>query len=785
MFGFGLSSGLRALSVARLNIQTAGHNVANANTEGFSRQRVVQSAAYPFMTATGLQIGTGVQIDDISRVLDEGIERRLRLQLGMRGAADVDFRRLQELEGLLNEPGGGLANDFGELFGRISQLQTNPADRALRGGVIEAGSALAQNFNVIAGRIGDLGESAFTEVRGLVQAANDDLAAIAALNVQILSMEANGSSANDLRDERERHVKSVAEVLDTRTLERADGSIDLAVDGHLLVAGDRVSRLTAEKNADGTTRLGLQNANRALQPSGGRIAALLADDGNAGASALRRLDSLAYNMALEFNRLQTTGVPSSGPFRVLTSFYGSADGDGDGVKGDELLAEAGLEFPVQAGELFVSVTEKASGDLQRTRLKIDPNSMTLQQFAEALSAIDHLTATVEPTGRLRITAESGYGFDFGNRLDSAPDAFGSFGGAAPSLGSAAAGPFDLSTALATPPATFVATIDGTPHTVSLAANEFANAAAVTVDELVQAINADLTGAATAKNVGGRLVLRSDATGSGATLGLIDGTGSPLASLGLPVGTVRNGQDSAVAVQVSGLYQGSANGQLVFVADGDGEIGVTQGLTVSVYDAAGSKIGVLNVGRGEYGPGDIIEVADGVKVAFGPGAISRAGNDVFAVDTLADSDTSDVLVALGLNSFFHGSSAADLTVNPELLANSDGLAAGLAGAPGDASNLDRMLQLRERALTALDSQSIEDHYRSMVADLGFETASAEATLQAQEQLLSFLQAQREEVSGVNIDEEMVDLTRHQQAFEAASRFINIVDELTSSLINIGS
>lgn len=780
MFGLGLSSGLRALAAARLNIQTVGHNVANANTPGFSRQRVMQSATLPFLSAGRLQIGTGVAIDDVARMFDDGLERRLRLQLGMQSMADVHFRRFEELEGILNEPDGGLSASFGDFFGRIGKLQTNPADRALRGGVIEAGKALAQGFNLIAGRIGELDQSAFTELRGAVRTANEHFAAIAQLNVQIVSMEANGSTANDLRDQRELHVKEIATLIGGRALERSNGSVDVLVDGHVAVAGDRVTKLAVSSDATGAPAVVLAAGNRALAPREGRIGALLAGDGAASRTALSRLDALAYNLALEFNRLHTTGVPLGGPFRTLASHHFAADGDGDGQRGDELLAQAGLPFPVQAGEVFVTVTDTKTGGLERTRIAIDPNSMTLQQLADRLDAIDHLDATVEPTGRLKITAQPGYGFDFGNRLDAAPDTFGSFAGTAPSFATAKAGPFDLSSSL---PASFTVTVDGTARAVSLAASEFANPSAATVDELVKALNADLAGAATARNVGGRLVVRSNSSGAGATLSLVDGAGSPLAALGLPAGVTRNGQAGAVKVQIAGRYDGPANGRLVFVASGDGQIGVTPGLKVDVFDADGNKVATLDVGR-DYSPGKALEVADGVTVAFGPGTVSASANDVFALDTLADSDTSDVLVALGLNSFFIGSTAADLTVDPELLANTDRLAAGLGTAPGDASNLERFITLRTSALGLLDGLSFEQHYESTVADIGFETASAKATLQSQEQLLAHIQAQREAVSGVNVDEEMVDLVRHQQAFEAASRFINVIGELTRSVINIG-
>ena len=239
---------------------------------------------------------------------------------------------------------------------------------------------------------------------------------------------------------------------------------------------------------------------------------------------------------------------------------------------------------------------------------------------------------------------------------------------------------------------------------------------------------------------------------------------------------------ATEIKISGAYTGSENGQMIFIPNGDGEIGVTAGLTIGVYNAAGGLVSTLDVGR-DYTPGSDIEVADGVHVSFGPGTISNTAGHVFALDTLADSDTSDVLVALGMNSFFHGSSAADIEINPSLLANPELLAAGLSGASGDADNLARIVSLRETALGSLNSTTIEGFYTNIVGDLAFDTSSAALTLRNEDALMAHLERQRESVSGVNVDEEMVDLVRFQQAYEAAARFIDTVNDMTKTLINM--
>ena len=191
---------------------------------------------------------------------------------------------------------------------------------------------------------------------------------------------------------------------------------------------------------------------------------------------------------------------------------------------------------------------------------------------------------------------------------------------------------------------------------------------------------------------------------------------------------------------------------------------------------------LEVGSG-YEPGDPIALGNGLSVAFGPGDINGYSGQAFTVDALADSDTSDVLAAIGMNAFFTGSSAADMKVSDSLLANPDRLAAGLSAASGDDGNIARMLGLRDRDIDALDSNTIEDFYADLVGDVGFETAAARGSLEAQAQLLGQLEADREAVSGVNIDEEMVDLLKYQQSYEAAARFISVAQEMTEVLINL--
>jgi flagellar hook-associated protein 1 FlgK len=783
-FGFGIGAGLRALTAARIGMQTAGNNVANANTPGYSRQRVELVSSLPFAVGRGLQIGSGVDVAAITRLFDDGIERRLRIQSGVVAEAQVDLSRLDELESLLAEPDSGLSSTLSAFFGAVSRLQTDPADRALRSGVVQSGSDLAQGFQLLSRRMGDLGTNTFTEVRGLVRLGNDLASSIAELNGQIAALEAHGSPANDLRDTRAQQVKKLAELVDVNAIERSSGAVDVLVGGQLLVAGSRAAALTVDKTGSSTTLLRVTGGSP-IQPREGRIAALLRHEQQELPRYGERVDRLARNLILEVNRLHTTGMPRSGPFSALLSHYGAADGDGDGVRGDELLSQGGLPFQVERGELWIAVTDLATGAMQRTRIAVDPSAMSLRDVANALSQVEHVSATIDPSGRLRVAADAGFGFDFSTRLDPRPDALGTFGGGNAAIGSSAAGPFDLSGQ--TFPVSFTVTT-GTPaaplvSTVTLDATDFVNPGAATAEELAAAINADAGAAVTAAAVGGRLVVRSDASGAGTQLALANvGAGTALAAIGLSTAPAR-GQDHGVEVAVEGAFTGSGNGRFTFAAEGDGQIGVTQGLRVRVLDEHGQLVTTLDVGAG-YEPGEPLDLGNGVKVSFGAGEIAGSSGHAFALDLLADSDSSDILVALGMNSFFHGTGAADIEVNAGMAANIDLFAAGLGTADGDAGNLDRMIALRGSDVADLGDHTLENFWADVVGEVGFATAGAEQTLASQGQLLQHLEAERESISGVNIDEEMMDMVRYQQSFEAAARFLSTVQELTQTLINIG-
>jgi flagellar hook-associated protein 1 FlgK len=138
-----------------------------------------------------------------------------------------------------------------------------------------------------------------------------------------------------------------------------------------------------------------------------------------------------------------------------------------------------------------------------------------------------------------------------------------------------------------------------------------------------------------------------------------------------------------------------------------------------------------------------------------------------------------------NDFFTGSSASNIAVNSSIAADIDLIAASgtLAGVPGDNSNAIAIANLQDDLLMSTNSATFGDFYISIVSDVGVEVQRATTTYDHQLSMVTQLETYRETVSGVSLDEEMVNLIKFQHAYNAAAKLITATDELLATLISM--
>jgi flagellar hook-associated protein 1 FlgK len=775
MSNLSLNIGLKGMRAAQSALEAIGQNLANANTPGYSRQRPDIQASRSLRVGR-VNFGTGADVTGMSRAHDDVLSRRIVAQVGIAGRFASSLQAMNGVEAVLREPGeSGLGALMDRFFESVAELSTGTEDLVRRGAVSQAAQDLVAQFHQVAGDTAQLR----AEIEGQVAALTGEVNALARqirdLNAEVSKAEAGGGTANDLRDRREVALEELGALVDVKYKEDSHGAITVTIGGRLLASTALVHELRSEVDAAGELRVYADGAAQPLHVVGGALGGLLHVREGFLPGLQERFDRLARNLALEVNRVHSTGSPPGG-FARLSGTVALADQDGDGDVLDETLASAGTQFAIQAGELNVHVVDQVSGALETSVIAIDPTSMSVGELLATLSAVDGLNASLDSLGRVQVFADPGKRFDFSTRLNEAPDQHGALGGGQASLATPGAGPFALADGM-----TLDLTGPASSFTVTLDAADFANVSAATADELAAALNQDagfVANGLRAVTMGEHLVLQTLGTGSAASFDLTGGTA--LGALGLAPATV-TGHATAVDVQLRGAYTGSANKDLVFRPLSDGRIGATPGLQVEVRDGDGVLVATLDVGDG-YLPGTELALPDGLSVSFTVGELSATDNDVLVQRVLADGDTADVLVGLGLNGFFTGTDAMTLAVEERIVRDPGLIATSQSGAPGDNGVLLALQALQTQAVAGLDT-SLSAFYGATVSDVGFQVASTEAAAETEALLVDSLRARKQEVSGVNIDEELVDMIRFEQAFGATAQYIQVVNQLAETVLSL--
>ncbi len=160
-------------------------------------------------------------------------------------------------------------------------------------------------------------------------------------------------------------------------------------------------------------------------------------------------------------------------------------------------------------------------------------------------------------------------------------------------------------------------------------------------------------------------------------------------------------------------------------------------------------------------------------------LAAAGGSTF---TFAD-DTSGVLAALGVNAFFGGTNALSIEVNPAVVSNPLMIAAAKFSYSGDGSNATSLARLENQAVASLGGVSLTEYYTAAMANIAVSASSAQSAVDASGIIFDSLTAQRESLSGVNLDEEAVSLISFQRAYEGAAQYMRVVDEMLQVLLGL--
>jgi flagellar hook-associated protein 1 FlgK len=237
--------------------------------------------------------------------------------------------------------------------------------------------------------------------------------------------------------------------------------------------------------------------------------------------------------------------------------------------------------------------------------------------------------------------------------------------------------------------------------------------------------------------------------------------------------------SPPTIRVSGIYNESENQTFTFKVAGGGSVG-NGTLRVDVMDASGTLVGTLNIGAG-YAAGDPFELRNGIKVSVGIGQFNDG--DSFEVEAFGTTDTSGLLAAAGMNTFFSGSSASEMRVCSDIVEAPDRIATALGSDLADNAAVLKLAAVREEAVESLGGMTPGEYYGRIAADLGQQVSLRQSRQNNIEAMIQNLEQRRNDISSVNINDEAAQLLVFEKMFQAMAKYLNSIQTTMTTLMNM--
>lgn len=317
----GLEIAKTGLFVSQKALEVTGHNIANANTPGYTRQVVDMASIAPPTTfgmydQWGKAVGEGVRIVDIRQIRDQFLDSQYRRENKLLGEWETKAEVLSAIENIFNEPSSsGITSVLNDFFNSLQELSKNPESLTVRAEVRERAIALADTFNTVYQHLYDKLNELNSTIQTRISEINSYAERISRLNGEIYRFELSGQVANDLRDQRNLLVDQLSKLVNITTYEDANGNFRIDIGGQALVSGTTAFTMSMDKNGDVIWEL----TGSPVNPSSGILKGLLDmrdGDGTDGVKGvpyyMEQWNKLAYNMAKALNEVHSKGYGLDG-----------------------------------------------------------------------------------------------------------------------------------------------------------------------------------------------------------------------------------------------------------------------------------------------------------------------------------------------------------------------------------------------------------------------------------------------------------------------------------------
>ncbi|MCF6410147.1 flagellar hook-associated protein FlgK [Pseudalkalibacillus salsuginis] len=445
----GLETSLRGLRTHQSALNTTGHNISNASTPGYSRQRVnfTQTEAFPAPGRNRPQIpgqlGTGVEAGSVQRVRESFLDVQFRGENTKSGYWSARSDALQKMEEIMNEPSDhGLGKTMDRFWQSLQDLAVNPENSGARSVVRERGQALAETFNYLSGSLTSIKEDIKLQIDNSADTISSIAEQINNLNRQIGELEPHGYLPNDLYDKRDLLVDQLSELANVKVkkvdsggddLEIAEGkyTIELVDDSGkpigTLVDGEKLNwnKLTVGYEDGKTNTVTLTEYGKDGTPtnnnteigsftSKGKLLGQMEAHNDVYPDMLSKLDEMAYQFAVEFNKVHSSGygldpnnVPSQNTGELFFDELADTQGSASLIKlhGD-ITDTGGLNNIAASKDGFSGDGSNALllSDVKDSKFEFSSGEATVQSFYEGV--IGKMAVDTQQANRLMNNSET-------------------------------------------------------------------------------------------------------------------------------------------------------------------------------------------------------------------------------------------------------------------------------------------------------------------------------------------------------------------------------------------
>ena len=359
-FGGLLSIARSGLNAAQAQISTTSQNVTNAQTPGYSRQKVVLTPNYPEQLPFGT-FGTGVLVNSVMRTRDELLDSSYRADTATASLSEEKRDALVAVEGVFGELSNtGLASSLDQFWSSWSDLSTNPNSSAAKAVVRQRGAQVANQLNTFGNQIVDAQTTARARLLETTDRVNLLSQQVADINARIAAAEAAGNQSPDMRDQRDLKIDELASLIGATAYPQPNGSVNVNVGGDALVDGANAKTLRVQALTTNPLKLGIAIGpapsggvlTETMYQLGGQIAGTIDAYNNTYPSALASLDGIASALVTATNAVHSTGFLGAA---AAGNFFDATRLTSRTIRIDSAIA-------ADANNVAVSGVANASGD---------------------------------------------------------------------------------------------------------------------------------------------------------------------------------------------------------------------------------------------------------------------------------------------------------------------------------------------------------------------------------------------------------------------------------------